>query len=246
MKKCQLCDCEDFDIFNEHKGNKLVECIECGFIWLNPLPKREDIEKAYNNAYENTASSYFSKVEKKLLRSKKRLRFMRKYLDKKNNIKFLDIGSNGGFMVEAARLRGYEATGIEIDPYSVSYARKNYSNNTFFEGDIESYYEKNYKKKFDIIYCSEVIEHLIDVNNFIFLIKKLLHSNGIFFLTTPNIRHWRRPKNLVTWDAYCPPDHCLYFDNNSIEKLLKKFDLKIIKQMIAFKPGIKVIVKHMT
>ena len=76
------------------------------------------------------------------------------------------------------------------------------------------------------------------------LIKKLLDTNGIVFLTTPDIKHWRRPKDLRKWDAYCPPDHCLYFNNKSLSKLLTKFELKIIKKMIAFKPGIKIIAKH--
>ena len=244
MEKCQVCDSKSFLPFNENEGLTLVECIDCGFIWLNPLPKPEDIEKIYNNAYHNVSSSYFSKVEKKMFRSKRRAKFLEKYIKKNKNIKFLDIGSNGGFMVEAARLRGHEATGIEIDPYSIKYAKENYNKNIFFEGDLETYYKKNNQKKFDIIYCSEVIEHLIDINNFIYFIKELLDPNGIIFLTTPNIKHWRRPKNLHLWDAYCPPNHCLYFDNYTLSKLLKKFDLKIVKKMIAFKPGIKIIAKH--
>ena len=73
--------------------------------------------------------------------------------------------------------------------------------------------------------------------------KNLLSSDGIIFLTTPDIKHWRRPKELSSWDAYCPPDHCLYFDNKSIKILLNKFNLKIIKKFIAFKPGIKLLAK---
>ncbi|PPR79754.1 MAG: Ubiquinone biosynthesis O-methyltransferase [Alphaproteobacteria bacterium MarineAlpha2_Bin1] len=244
MEKCQVCDCKTFTTFNKNEDSVLVECSECGFIWLNPLPEHEDIKKIYNNAYQNASSSYYTKVEKKMNRSKRRSKFLEKYIKKNSNIKFLDIGSNGGFMVEAARLRGHKATGIEIDPYSIKYAREHYAKNTFFEGDLESYYKNNPQKKFDIIYCSEVIEHLIDINSFILLIKKILDTNGIVFLTTPDIKHWRRPKDLKLWDAYCPPDHCLYFDNNSLSRLLLKFNLKIIKRMIAFKPGIKIIAKH--
>ncbi len=244
MEKCQVCDCKNYTNYDENNGTILVECSECGFIWLNPLPIQEDIEKLYNNAYQNVSSSYFSKVRKKMNRSKRRSKFLEKFILKKNNIKFLDIGSNGGFMVEAARLRGHEATGIEIDPYSIKYARQHYTKNVFFEGNLEAYYDKNSEKKFDIIYCSEVIEHLVDINKFIMLIKKLLDTNGIVFLTTPDIKHWRRPKDLRKWDAYCPPDHCLYFNNKSLSKLLTKFELKIIKKMIAFKPGIKIIAKH--
>ena len=42
-------------------------------------------------------------------------------------------------------------------------------------------------------------------------IKNLLNKNGFLYITTPDIKHWRRNKSLKDWDAYCPPAHCLFF-----------------------------------
>ena len=51
---------------------------------------------------------------------------------------FLDIGSNGGFMVEAAREKGFLATGVEIDSVSVEYAQEHYPENSYFTGNLTS------------------------------------------------------------------------------------------------------------
>ena len=144
-------------------------------------------------------------------------------------------------MVEAAREVGFFSTGIELDSTSVTYARQCFPQNHFHHGTIEDFVGTEPDQRFDIIYCSEVIEHVSDANSFTESLSKALVSGGYLYLTTPNIRHWRRPRNLHSWDGYCPPSHCLYFDSKTINKLLNKHQLKVVMRYLALKPGIKVL-----
>ena len=99
--------------------------------------------------------------------------------------------------MEAARETGFSAHGIELDGASLDYARKNFPGNDYFQGTVQQYQTT---MQFDVVYCSEVIEHVSDVNSFLSAIAQLMKPNALLYLTTPDIGHWRRPKNIYEWD----------------------------------------------
>lgn len=74
-------------------------------------------------------------------------------------------------------------------------------------------------------------------------IAGLLRPGGLFFVTTPDISHWRRPRNLASWDGFNPPAHCIYFNPRSLTELLARHGLAVIEQRPAFKPGIKLLAR---
>lgn len=170
-------------------------------------------------------------------RSRHRLRLLRRYVTGR---RFLDVGCSGGFMVEAARAAGYEATGLDIDVVSIDYAREHFPENAFFTRTVEEF-DQLYKGQFDLIYCSEVIEHVPQPRPFLNAIVALLAPGGILFITTPDISHWRVPKDIRTWIGFAPPAHCVYFTPNSLIRLTTEVGLQLVRRRWAFKPGIKLI-----
>jgi len=92
-----------------------------------------------------------------------------------------------------------------------------------------------------LIYSSEVIEHVPEVQRFVATTARLLKPGGYYFVTTPDITHWRRPRNLVDWDGFCPPSHCIYFNPKSLRGLLERHGLKVIRTRFPLKPGIKML-----
>lgn len=213
----------------------LRTCHGCGTVHMWPMPTLEDIKALYADAYDGASESYFAKVDKKMKRSRGRIGALKKLTSGR---RFLDVGSNGGFMVEAAREAGFDATGVEIDPVSVEYARTHYGANTYFCGPVEDFVPED-GQGFDLIYSSEVIEHVLDPNSFVAAMARLLNPGGVVFITTPDISHWRRPKDIEKWDAFCPPSHCLYFTPASLAGLLQRHGLVVDGKKWAFKPGIK-------
>lgn len=238
---CQICNNETANLFDSSDSCDLVECSQCGFIWLEPLPTKSTQLEIYNDAYQGLKKGYFGKVTKKMRRSRWRARRLRKLVSKNIQPRFLDVGCSGGFMVEAAREKGFVSTGVELDPKSLLYARQHFPNNYFYQGTIEDFVSTQPDQHFDIVYCSEVIEHVSDVNSFTESLARTLVDGGYLYLTTPDIRHWRRPRDLHSWDGYCPPSHCLYFDRKTINHLLYKHQLRVVLRYMALKPGIKLL-----
>ena len=224
-----------------HEGIDLYACAACGTAFMHPLPTAEEVTGIYDDSYDGATTGYFAKVDKKIRRSRRRMRYLSRFIQ---GGRFLDIGCNGGFMVEAARERGFDAHGLDIDGVSIAYARRHYPNNAFFHGTAESFAAGPEVPRFDLVYCSEVIEHLPDVQGFAAAVAGLLRPGGVFFVTTPDISHWRRPRDLLAWDAFCPPSHCIYFNPGSLRLLLERHGLQVVRRRLAFKPGIKLLCRR--
>ncbi len=237
---CQVCGASAATRFAEKDGCILYRCPDCALVYLDPMPKAVEIAALYHDAYDGARAGYFAKGEAKLRRARRRMRGLARWV---GSGRFLDVGCNGGFTLEAARAAGFEAHGIELDPVSLDYARAHFPANSYFHGPVESYRPGF---EFDLVYCSEVIEHVPAPGPFMAAIAGLMRPGAILYLTTPDISHWRRPRNLEAWDAFCPPAHCLYFSPGNLIRLLAGHGLETVSRRFAFKPGIKVIARKET
>ncbi len=240
--KCLVCENGSLNYFISDKEYDLFQCELCNLVFIDPMPISEKISEIYENPYDNANESYFTKIEKKIKRSRGRVKKIMQYSPLPSLRKrFLDVGCNGGFMVESAREVGFSAVGLDPDKYSIEWAKKNYPENKFIHGFLEDVNIGN--EVYDVIYCSEVIEHTPNPNLFLSILSAALKQDGILYITTPDISHWRRTKDVKKWDAFNPPSHCVYFNPSNLTQLLNKNKLKVIWRAFSFKPGIKLIAK---
>ena len=243
MTVCQVCGSSERRLFVRHHDLELFQCGSCGLVYLDPMPDDAVIDALYDNAYDSTSTGYFAKVEAKLKRSRRRVRRLRQAVRPTSpQPRFLDVGASGGFMTEAAREDGWQAVGIELDPDSIAYARAHYPGIDFIRSTAQDYAAEA-PQEFDLVYCSEVIEHVTDVNAFIAALASLTTPGGYLYLTTPDIGHWRRPRDITQWDGFSPPAHCLYFRPANLRQLLERHGFVVVKREWAFKPGIKMLVQ---
>ena len=237
-RRCQACGGTACGHAIAHDGMDLYRCADCGLIFLDPMPTPDELAAIYDDPYDGATTSYFAKVGKKLRRSRGRVRQLRRYV---RGGRFLDVGCSGGFVVEAAGEQGFDGYGIDPDPHSIAYAREHYPRGTYFEATMETFDAA--ETGFDAVYCSEVIEHVPDVDRFVAAIVRVMAPGAVLYLTTPDISHWRRPRDLRRWDAFCPPAHCLYFNPASLIGLFANHGLELIRRRLAFKPGIKLFLR---
>ncbi len=239
---CPVCGGHEHRFFAERNDCRLWRCEGCRLVFQHPPVTPELATALYQDACDGATTRYFTKVERKLQRSRGRARRLARHVTGgAKGKRFLDIGCNGGFMTEAARELSFAATGLDPDGPSLDWARAHYPRNDYIHGLFED--APIADASFDAIYCSEVIEHVADANRFVARLAAVLAPGGIVFLTTPDIDHWRRPRAIEKWDAYCPPAHCLYFNPRNLARLLAAHGLTVIWRAISFKPGIKLIAR---
>ena len=97
----------------------------------------------------------------------------------------LEIGCGKGNIALPIASLGYPMIGIDLDIGSLRYAthRTAGSNASFVVMDV---LRMGMDRKFDVIVCSEVIEHLDEPERMLAALPGLLKQDGIAIITTPN------------------------------------------------------------
>ena len=119
-----------------------------------------------------------------------RLEFILNNFDKSIKKKdVLDIGCGGGLISELLAKKNGNVTGIDENIYNIKQAREhakigsikiNYKNQS-----LDTFYKKN-KKKYDLILCLEVLEHVNDVKKTLDKISELMKPGATLILSTIN------------------------------------------------------------
>lgn len=221
---CPLCQGNVSKIIGSKANISVSECEKCRFLFTDPMPSDEDIARFYQD-YHST-DYYNNKALKKTLTALGKILLAGRY-NKLSNKTFLDVGCNIGAIVNAANMLGYRAMGIDLDQQTIDRAKQKYTHSEFSATSIESLAESG--RKFDMVFCMEVIEHTPHIHQFTKALHKLLNNNGILYLTTPDAGHKRVPDDFVTWKAVRPIEHLVWFNRDNMQKLLEQHGFKIIK-----------------
>ncbi|ASK78610.1 bifunctional 3-demethylubiquinol 3-O-methyltransferase/2-polyprenyl-6-hydroxyphenol methylase [Paraphotobacterium marinum] len=101
----------------------------------------------------------------------------------------LDIGCGGGILSEALAKEGAKVTGLDPALASINIAKEHaYASNldiSYKHLTIEEFANES-QKKYDIITCLEMLEHVPDPSSIIKSCAKLIKPNGHIFLSTLN------------------------------------------------------------
>ena len=126
-----------------------------------------------------------------------RLEFILNNFDKSIKKKdVLDIGCGGGLISELLAKKNANVTGIDENIYNIKQAKEHAKISSlkikYINQSIDSFFNKN-KKKFDLILCLEVLEHVNDVKKTLDKISELMKPGGTLILSTIN----RNLKSLI-------------------------------------------------
>lgn len=217
MDECSLCGSSSRSDIGQKRESFYVQCSSCGLIRISPHPTDEQLVDYYQNYLDRGRAA---NPKKKRLRALIRAWFLRRLAP---GNKFLEIGCNVGSMVNAARRVGCEGVGIDVSPAAIAIAQERWPECRFYNEPIEIFAERG--EKFDIVFCTEVIEHIKDLHAFMSAFSKVLNPNAIVFFTTPDAGHFSlRNKDLLTWRELRPTQHLAIFNRSNFEQLFRKYD----------------------
>ena len=152
------------------KFNKLAE------EWWNPKGKFAPLHKFNPIRQEYLVNEISSQFAKDLDQSKPF-----------NNLDILDVGCGGGLLCEPLSRLGGNVTGIDAANTNIEVAKIHMKKSNLNINYVNKKPEEILDKKFDVILCMEIIEHVEDVNFFVESCIKLLKNNGLIFFATLNI-----------------------------------------------------------
>jgi 2-polyprenyl-3-methyl-5-hydroxy-6-metoxy-1,4-benzoquinol methylase len=142
--------------------------------------------KYYENFFiKNEKWNSYEPNEDELARWQVIEEFIRK-IGCKTSINILDVGCGRGWLTNKLMPYGF-VIGIDPVPGVIEYARKLYKNIEFHDQKPQQLLRETGGGRFDVIVCSEVLEHVYFKKRFIKTLKKLLKPDGYLILSTPRL-----------------------------------------------------------
>ena len=230
---CPVCKSRQTDDFRDVREYHFQICAACRFVFLHPMPSEMVLESMYNTGGQITPD-FYPKAKSRLHRALRIAMHLYRFAWRGP---VLDVGCGGGFQVEAFRRFGMRPTGLDISANSIAFARNAFSKNDFYCEKFEEFERRN--KKFKLIYSSEVIEHVVDIDSYMNFLLHNTEDRGYVYITTPDIDSPLVPENILDWDVFNPPRHVQFFQPENLRRLFEDRGFSVRKRFRGPKAGLR-------
>ncbi len=148
----------------------------------------------------------------------------------------LEVGCGHGSFVALMQQVGYKATGVELSPWVVDYARKTFNIDVRM-GPVESLDFSH--GNMDVVVLMDVLEHLSDPVATISHCVNLLNDNGLLLIQTPKFKEQLSHDDLISQgdrflEMLIPDEHIYLFSERSAKALFKSLGV----EHVYFEPAI--------
>ncbi|GAA4816811.1 class I SAM-dependent methyltransferase [Litoribaculum gwangyangense] len=173
--------------------------------------------------YENKPEGYYDNVRSEML----------EFLPAGAK-RILDVGcGNGAFAQIIKEKNQAEVWGIEyINEHGLEAHKKL---DTVYIGKCEDFIEGLPNNYFDVIYCNDVLEHLVDPYWVLSILKNKLSENGKIISSLPNVRFYKSFIKVLLYKNWEYEDygimdrtHLRFFTKKSIKKMYEDLGFEIV------------------
>ena len=222
-------------VLDEKGGFKIIECTQCKFKHIIPIPTKDELEEIYKNEYYCDEKPLYLERHREdrewwNTTYDQRYSFFEQELspDQRN---ILEIGSGPGFFLLRGKERGWNTTGIEPSKQAAEHSRS-------LGLDIhEVFLDRDTLKGwggYDVVHMSEVLEHVQDPAELLKNIYQLLNPGGILCVSVPNeyspFQYALRTQcDYEPWWV-APPHHINYFDFDSLSGVMERSGFSIVRK----------------
>lgn len=184
----------------------LVRCLDCGLVTL-PLAYAPPV------SYEDAADPYYIEQAPQRIANAHRLLSL---VPRGGHL--LEIGCACGFLLVAARERGFSVRGVEMSAWASQYARETYGLDVR-TGTLEA--AALPADSVDVCVMADVIEHLFDPSATLREIHRVLVPGGRLLLLTPDVGSITARLAGSRWWGLLD-DHYFYFSRQTLRRLLER------------------------
>lgn len=219
-RACPTCGANDVapELTKDHMT--IVRCRSCDLVFTNPVFDERHYREMYGSTEYQTImrdlgeQSHVYRVERF---GAERVALIEQQLEPSAGpVRYLDVGCSTGFVVEAARGRGWNATGIDLNPSAIEFGK-----GRGLDLRVASLEDEPFEPgSFDAVSLFDVLEHLPAPAAVVQQCTRLLKPGGILFLYVPNYDSASRM--LMHGEAHFiwPTHHLNYYTPTTIRDFL--------------------------
>lgn len=227
---CNLCGSSERVAFCPENERGLVQCQNCGLVYVSPRPDPNELYALYGESYFHNDDSgtvgYTNYLRDEFNIRKtfsRRLKRLECYV--KPGIS-LDVGCAAGFYMAQAHERGWQVQGLDVSHFAVGYVSERFGYDVRQGSLLELDYPSNC---YDLITMWDVIEHVPDPKAYMEKIADLLKPGGVFALATPDVDSLPARLTGKRWVGYkLSEEHVYYFSLRTLKRMLNDAGLDVI------------------
>jgi 2-polyprenyl-3-methyl-5-hydroxy-6-metoxy-1,4-benzoquinol methylase len=215
---CVLCEGASSTPVIHESGFTGRQCANCGLIFISPRPSRREIDDVYRQGDAHLSPQWFVHGREAIasrLRARRDARIVQSHAPGGS---LLEIGPGRGTFLAAARRRGFDVYGVELNPTQASFIR----------GELGIACAESLEAartlaggQFDVIYHRDVLSHFYDPHEEMQRLRALLKPGGLQIFETGNLADVdHRHLKLIASFQY--PDHLFFYGERSLRMLLEQ------------------------
>lgn len=203
-----------------------LRCPQCAHVTTLPYPTTAQIVRHYQDAFR---SRNYRTVRERAPIYRDAMGRLLDLLERElvargmtfNGASLLDIGCFTGEFLEAARERGVDGYGVELQDEAVAIANERLPGRVQ-RADVMADALEFPRAQFHIVSLLGVVEHVTDPVKLLRRVRELLAPGGICFIQTPNAEAFFATLLRRYWPPYAPIEHIHLFSRTSLVRVLSQ------------------------
>ena len=224
-RPCPTCGSTEETLELEKDHMRIVRCRQCDLVFVNPTFDEAHYKSVYaSQAYQDIVRDLgINSHEYRVNRfGTERVRLMSEHLRVNGCApRYLDVGCSTGFVVEAARDKGWDAIGIDLNPSAIEFGRSRGLDLRTIALEEAGFAPRT----FDAVSLFDVLEHLLDPRRTLRACAELLAPGGILFLYVPNFDSASRLLMGANAHFIWPTHHLNYYTPETVRDLMVRHAL---------------------
>lgn len=228
-------------------GFDVVDCHDCGFRHVVPLPTPEELAATYRHDYYAREKPLYLERHREdrdwwdVVYRRRYERLERLLGERPDGAPrtLLDVGCGPGFFLRHGADRGWRVRGVEPSAQAAAHARA--LGVEVVEGVLNAHLAQELAADggpCDVVHLHQVLEHVPDPAAVLRLAGDLVAPDGLLFVAVPNDynplqRHAREHLGHDPWWVV-PPHHLNYFDRASLAGLLARTGFSVVHETTSF------------
>lgn len=210
-------------------------CRKCGLVFSNPVCDWSELEAFYRDDYweqhwPGALSDDPAAVRLAVDEQRHEVERIKAFAP---GPKLLEVGSGTGGFLAAARDAGFDVWGIETSAAGVKHSIDVYHLENVLHGSVPD--SRLPAEAFDVVYAWHVIEHVVDLDEFVASLRSLLKPGGLLWIGTENYRnasHYIERALHVARGKPAPfataSEHTMVFDATTLRDALSRRGFDVI------------------